>query len=235
MVFHWSLRDSKSPQVSRTLLSILTVLNNVVVWMVSFALPTSKSSSPFNNPLVTVPKAPITISIIVTFMFHTFFNSLARSRYLSYFSLSFNFIVVSRYSKIHNFASSLFSFSFSFFFFFFFVDYSMTKIRWSVCTSKSRWCFCVSFSRTGAYHYYYYYLLIRIFRIIIIIIIIIYSLELFTSALADGFFKWVWVTASLLKSPGLFLVFWPFSTMLSFGWSPLVRQLPSPLVPLAIL
>ena len=27
--------------------------------------PTSKSSSPFNNPLVTVPKAPVTIIIII--------------------------------------------------------------------------------------------------------------------------------------------------------------------------
>ena len=53
MVFHWSLSDSKSPQVSRTLLSILAVLNNVVVWMVSTRSPTSKSSRPFNNPLVT--------------------------------------------------------------------------------------------------------------------------------------------------------------------------------------
>ena len=66
MVFHWRLSDSKSPQVSRTLLSILTVFNNAVVWMVSTRPPTSKSSRPFNNPLVTVPKAPITISIIVT-------------------------------------------------------------------------------------------------------------------------------------------------------------------------
>ena len=32
MVFHWSLSDSKSPQVSSTLLSILIVLNYVVVW-----------------------------------------------------------------------------------------------------------------------------------------------------------------------------------------------------------
>ena len=47
MVFHWSLSDSKSPQVSRTLLSILAVLNNAVVWMVSTRPPTSKSSSPF--------------------------------------------------------------------------------------------------------------------------------------------------------------------------------------------
>ena len=93
MVFHWSLSDSKSPQVSRILLSILAVLNNVVFWMVSTRPPTSKSSSPFSNSLVTVPKAPITIGIIVTCMIHSFFNSLARSRYLSFFSHSFSFIL----------------------------------------------------------------------------------------------------------------------------------------------
>ena len=89
MVFHWSLSGSKSPQVSRTLLSILAVFNNAVVWMVS----TSKSFRPFNNPLVTMTKAPITIGIIVTFIFHSFFNSLTRSRYLSLFSHSFSFIL----------------------------------------------------------------------------------------------------------------------------------------------
>ena len=56
----------------KSLLNILAVLNNAVVWKVSTRPPTSKSSSPFNNPLVTVPKAPIKIGIIVTFMFHTF-------------------------------------------------------------------------------------------------------------------------------------------------------------------
>ena len=93
MVFHWRLSDSKSPQVSRTLLSILAVFNNAVVWMVSIRSPTSKSSRPFDNPLVTVPKVPITIGIIVTFMFHSFFNSLARSRYLCLFSHFFSFIL----------------------------------------------------------------------------------------------------------------------------------------------
>ena len=82
MVFHWSLGESKSPQVSRTLLSILAVFNNAVVCMVSTHPPTSKSSRPFNNPLVTKPKETITIGTIVTLMFHSFFNSLARSRYL---------------------------------------------------------------------------------------------------------------------------------------------------------
>ena len=95
MVFHWSSSDSKSHQVSRTLLRILVVLNNVVVWMVSTRPPTSKSSSSFSNPLVTVPKAPVTIGIIVTRMFHSlfFFNSLARSWDLSFFSCSFSFIL----------------------------------------------------------------------------------------------------------------------------------------------
>ena len=94
MVFNWSLSDSKSPQVSRTRLSILAVLSNVVVWIVSTRPLTSKSSRPFNNPLVTVPNASITIGTIVTFMFHSFFfNSLARSRYLSFFSPSFRFIL----------------------------------------------------------------------------------------------------------------------------------------------
>ena len=68
MVFHWSLSDSKFPQVSRTLLSILAVLNNAVVWTVSTCPPTSKSSSPFNDAFVAVPKAPIIIGIIVTFI-----------------------------------------------------------------------------------------------------------------------------------------------------------------------
>ena len=55
----------------------LAVLNNIVVWMVFTRPLISKSSCPFDNPLVTVPKAPITIGIIYTFMFHKFFNSLA--------------------------------------------------------------------------------------------------------------------------------------------------------------
>ena len=76
--FHYSFSDSKSPQVSRTLLSILAILKNDVVWMVSTRPQTSRSYFPFNNPLGTVPKTPFTIGIIVTFMLHCFFNSRAR-------------------------------------------------------------------------------------------------------------------------------------------------------------
>ena len=113
MVFHWSLSDSKSPQVSRTRLRILAVLRNAVIWIVSTRPPTSKSSRPFNNPLVIVPKAPITIGKIVTFIFHSFFNSLARSRYLSFFSHSFKFILWSVWTTKSTILQILF----------FFVDY----------------------------------------------------------------------------------------------------------------
>ena len=98
MIFHWSLSDSKSPQVPRILLSILAVLNNVVVWMLSTRPLISTSSSPFYCLLLNVPKAPITIGVIVTYMFDS---------KVELFVLLFVFFhfysVVSRYSEAHNF------------------------------------------------------------------------------------------------------------------------------------
>ena len=91
MVFLWSLSDWNFLQVSRTLLSILADLNNAVVLMVSTRPRISKSSSPFTKPLVTVPRAPVIIGITVTFMFHNFFSSLARSKYLFFF---FHFLLI---------------------------------------------------------------------------------------------------------------------------------------------
>ena len=146
MVFHWSLSDSKSPQVSRTLLSILAVLNNALVWMVSTRPPTSKYSSPSDNPLVTVPKARITICIIVTFMFHSFFNSLARSRYLSFFSHSFSFILWSAGTAKSTILQVLL------FLLIIIRSGLLAEIRWSVCMSKSHRSLCVSFSRTDVVH-----------------------------------------------------------------------------------
>ena len=69
IVFHWSLSDSKSPQVSGPLLSILANLNNAGVGMVSTSL-ISNSASPFTNLSEIVPSALITIGITVTFIFH---------------------------------------------------------------------------------------------------------------------------------------------------------------------
>ena len=61
-------------QVSSSLLNILTDLSNAVVWIVSTRSLISKSSSPFTDPLMIVPRTSITICITVTFMFHSFFQ-----------------------------------------------------------------------------------------------------------------------------------------------------------------
>ena len=107
--FHWSFSVIKSPQVSRTLLSILVVLNNGVVWIVSPRPPTSKSSSPFISPLVTVPKVPTTIGIIDTFMFHSFFQFPIKAEVLILLFTFFQFYsAVSQDSKVDSFANSPF-------------------------------------------------------------------------------------------------------------------------------
>ena len=64
MVFHWSLIDRKSPQISRTLHSILAELD--VFWMVSTCSLISKFSSPFTNHLEIFP----IIIIIIIAIFH---------------------------------------------------------------------------------------------------------------------------------------------------------------------
>ena len=136
MVFHWSLSDSKSPQVSRTRFRILAVLSNAVVWIVSTRPPTFKSCRPFNNPLVIVPKAPITIGTIVTFMFHSFFNSLARSRFLCFFSHSFRFIQWSTETAKSTILQILFLLIII-------KSGLLAEIGWSVCMWKSHRSLCI--------------------------------------------------------------------------------------------
>ena len=55
--FHWSLSDSKYPQVSRTHLSIQADLNNAVFWVVSTRLLISKSSTTCINHLIDCNKS----------------------------------------------------------------------------------------------------------------------------------------------------------------------------------
>ena len=77
--------------------------------MTSTRPQTSKSSSPFSNPLVTVPNAPITIGIIVTCMFHIFFQFPSKFEVLIFLFTFFQFYsVVSRDSKVDYFASFFF-------------------------------------------------------------------------------------------------------------------------------
>ena len=148
-VFHisvswWFSRGvcDKSPHVSRILLSILADLSNTIVWMVSTRPFISKSSSPFIDPLVIVPRAPITIGINVSFMFHSFFSSLVRSRYLFFFSLSFNFTLGS--------AGTAKPTSLQVIFFLLIIIRSgrLAEIRRSVWMTKSQRSLCVSFAMT---------------------------------------------------------------------------------------
>ena len=145
MIFHWRLSDSKPLQVSGTLLKILAVLNNAVVWMVSTRSLIFKSSSPLITPSVTVSRAPITIGIIVTFMFHSFFQFSSKVQVLILLFAFFQFYsVVSRDSKVHNSGSSPFLFIINI------RSGRLAEIRRSVCILKFHWSLCVSFSKTDA-------------------------------------------------------------------------------------
>ena len=143
MVFHWSLNDNKSPQVFRTLLSILVNLNNAVVCMVLSLSLIINSSSLLSKPLETVPSIPTTIDIPVTSCkVQVFFQLFAFFHFHS---------VVNLYSKIH---IDRFLFLFN-----------KTKsgllawIVWSICTSKYKRILCISFSWTDSDLCVYYLLL----------------------------------------------------------------------------
>ena len=108
MFVHWSLGDSKSPQVSRTLLTILAVLSNAVICIISARPHTSKSSRPCDNPLVIVPKAPITIGTIVTVHVPQLFQfSNKVEALILLFTFFQSYSVISWDSKVDKFANSL--------------------------------------------------------------------------------------------------------------------------------
>ena len=93
LVFPWSLSDITSSQISKTRLSILVDVNNAVIWMF-FSLPLPfDCSNPVSNRWGNVSSTPITLAMAITLMFHSFFNSLLRSKYFFMFLLSFIFTV----------------------------------------------------------------------------------------------------------------------------------------------
>ena len=151
VVFHWGVNGSMSPKVSRTLLSILADLNNVVVWMVPASPPISTASWPLIPPVGAVPSAPITIGVNVNFMFPIFF-----------------------------------------------------LVLWQGVSSCLYFCFLwFSFSRQPRQKILILFIDSFIFILFIIIIIIIYSLEFFTSILADGLsleFEWEQVSLNIQDS-----------------------------------
>ena len=78
-------------------------------------------------------------------------------------------------------------------------------------------------SFTSYYYYYYYYYYCRCCCFI--------PLSIFLTNISWWFSTGVWVTAILLKSPGLFAVLWPISIMLLSKWSPHIVLYPSHPVP----
>ena len=146
------------PQVSKSLLSILADLNNAVFWMVSTCPLISESSCPFINILGIESSTSITIGISVTFMFHSFVSSLARSQYLSLFSISFIFTRWFADTAKSTIQPILF---FLFFFFFFFLltitrSGHLAEIWRTVFISSSERSFWISFSRTDSGLYVYH-------------------------------------------------------------------------------
>ena len=139
MSIHWSLSDSKSPQVSRTRLSILADLSNAV----STRGPISNSSNPHTKYLWSVPCASIIIGITVTFTFH---NVLALWQDLST-CLSSRFLWVSLFGPPYD--KVLYSASSSSFFF----KSAPGLVFWSGLGDL----FASQNPRESQDYYYYYY------------------------------------------------------------------------------
>ena len=142
MVFHWSLSARKSPQVSRIHLRIRAILTNAVTWIVSTRPQTSKSSRPFNNPLVI---APIPIGTIISFMLQSFSILLqGRSTYPSSHFPS-DLFCGPRRQQSRQFCK------FSFLLLLIIIRSGpLAGIRWSVFMLKFHRSLCVWFSRTGS-------------------------------------------------------------------------------------
>ena len=141
MAFHWSLSDSKSPQVTRTLLNILVIFNNAVIWMVSTRLPTSKSSRPLSYCAKSTNHNWYTRHPHVPQLFQ--FSSKVEVLIFLFTFLQI-YSVVHQDSKVDNFADCLY------FLLIIMRSGLLAGIRWSVCILKSHRSLRESFSRTGA-------------------------------------------------------------------------------------
>ena len=199
MASRWNSSGTKYPLTSWDLLSIFAALNNAVAWVFSNRLLISKSFTPCTNPLVTAQSTLVIIGATVTLMFHNFFLFTSNVSWLTTLFTFFQFYPgVSWNRKV--------PYSAGFFFVLSFFLLSLDLTAWprlgglfvsqnprEVCSSHfpGRFIIIIFLSL-------FIYLLLRVFHIIV-------SWWSFTE---------VWETASLLKSPGVFSVFWPFSIMM---------------------
>ena len=164
-------------------------------------------------------------------MFQSFFSSQANSKYLYLFSFSLIFTLRFAGTAKSTIRQVLFSFLFFSFLFLLTITISglVVGIKLSVCISKSEIILCVSFSETHPD------LCMKHFRVwsnlnflhdskwttfptqsprFYFLLLLFNSFRVFHISVSWGFPTGVWVTASLLDSPGLFSVFWPISTIL---------------------
>ena len=180
--------------------------------------PTSKSSSPFNNPLVTVLKALITIDLIVTFMFHSFFRFPKKVEVIILLFTFFHFSSVVRQDrKVDNFANTLL-----FFLLIIIRSGLLVEIRLSVCMSKSHRSLCVSFSRTAAglciYHLFVWSNLnfLDIFQLITLPTLSCLVLYSFCANLLHSIIMWLMVSSLLPYS--LHLLFCCVLSIFALKW-----------------
>ena len=197
--------------------------------MVSTRPPISKSSIPFNSPLVTVPNSPITIGMIVTFIFHSILIPKQDRGTYPYFHFFLVLICGQPGQKSQQVCN------FTFLLLIIIRSGALAEIRWSVCMSKSHRNLCVLFSRTAAglciYHLFVWSnlnflhisqwitLSTKSFLVLhsvcanllhsLIMYLMVSSLSPYSLHLLFCCVLGVWWTASLLKSPGLFSEFWP--------------------------
>ena len=185
MVSHWSLSNSKSPQVSRILLSILAHL---------FSLFDLHSSSYFQvlqsqyQSFGDYTKCANYDWYHRYFHIPLFFISQARPRYLSLFLLSFSFTL--RSAKIHYSASSLF-------FCCWFGSGCLAEIIWSDFISKSQRILCLIFLNR------FWFMHMLLLLVVLLLLLQLLLLQFFKRALAGDLSvkcEWLQVFSSLQDS-----------------------------------
>ena len=148
MVFHWDVSDNKSPQVSRTLFSILADLNNIVFWMVL--------SSYFQMHQSLYQSFGDCTGCVNNNSYHRHFHvpCFFQQSLCTYLTFHLPLVLLSGQPEQQ---SSQFG-SFSCFFLTVTSSGRLSKIRWFVCILKSQRILCVSFSWTDSglciYHWF---------------------------------------------------------------------------------
>ena len=168
------------------------------------------------NPLLTVPRASVTIGIIVTFTIYSFFTYLTRSKYLSLLSHCCNFSLwstgtaKSTIPRVLSFLSIMRG------------SGRLAKIRWSVCISKPQRSLCVSFFRTDSglriYHLFVWFKFNYLHNSQCIILptqscLVLYS---FCANLLHSLF--LWLIVPFLSPHNLHLMFCCVLSILTLVW-----------------